>query len=99
MTTTQTAQAVTLALCIVGLVVWLVWLARNLRHWGYAMPPLAGLIHGVAFYGVVFARDFGWLPWMELTFWSVVLRLHWLLLLTGVGVIMLLEKLVINGEK
>lgn len=90
MTGHQVVQAATWLLALVGLVVWALWARRRPDLGLYAVPPITWLGHALIFYTLVFAKDAGlFTAPLSFTNWSAVLRLHAVILLSGVGMLLL----------
>lgn len=91
----QVVQAATWLLALIGLVVWALWARHHPDIRLYAVPPVTWLGHALLFYSLVFMRDAGILVPASLSFmlWSSVLRLHAMILLTGFGVMLLVERI------
>lgn len=90
-------QAVTLFVAIAGIGFWIQWARQHRDKWLYAVPPLTWLLHVAIFYSAVFGRDLGVLPFAPIfTEWSVILRLHSVILVAGIGIVLYLERLAIR---
>ena len=94
MTTQQALQVAVVAVAIDALAMTYRYVLRKPVEWPYAIPPVTWLLHVLAFYSVLFARDFlGFLVSIDFTFWSVLIRLQAAFLIFGVMAMLAYEKL------
>lgn len=78
-----TLRVITLAGCLVGVGVWLVWARRNPKQKLYAAPMLTWLVNVAAFYGTRIVHVA--MPVEALNLWSVMIHLHALALIVTAG--------------
>ena len=82
-----------------GILVWALWIRSHPDKWKYAIPPLSWLAHVSAFYLVLLSRVW-WGDDVSLVInfemWSVIVKLHAAFLTTGIGLVMLYERIIVN---
>jgi len=88
-----------LLVSLAGLLVWFSWIRSHPDKWGYSVPPLSWLAHVSAFYLVLLSRvwwgdDVSLMINFEM--WSVIVKLHAAFLITGIGLVMLYERIIVN---
>jgi len=93
----EAQQVATLVLSIAGFGIWSLWAIKHRDTWGYAVPPLTWLFHVMLFYSTLLLfgdlQDIGFFK-----LWSSTLRLHAMFLIIGLGLVMLLERIVVRHE-
>lgn len=86
-------QELTFALTLATIAAFALWIHKFRDHWYYAIAPLTWLAHLAIFYICVFMRDAGInFTSMDFTFWSALVRLHGVSIMSGIIVAMLVGK-------
>lgn len=86
----EPTRIITIALCIAGLTAWALWMRKEKKNWGYAVPIQLYLLHTMLFYIILFFPH--GLSADELNLWSTIIRLQALVTILGVGIVLTLEK-------
>lgn len=78
-----------LGFSIIGVIVWILWLIKNKKHWGYSVAPISYFLHTIALYIFVI---FSSLTPVQLNNWSNAVRLHGIFLCIGLGIMLLISE-------
>lgn len=77
-------QIVTLIMCVIGIVAWLIWGRKRL---GYALTPISFLIHRAIFYIALMVDPA--MPNQQVVIWSSAISLHSVITVTSAAVLMI----------
>ena len=99
MTPIEELQVVNACIAFIGLLIWVIWAAKNKAGRLYAIAPITWLLHSMVFYTLIFLRNFADMTFaINFTSWSSVLRLHAVILICGIGLLMVWDKLVLRSK-
>ena len=86
-------RAVTLALTLIALITWVVWLIKFPRKWGYAVGVILWLLNMMVFtVAVVIAIESGPINTELFNYWSTVIRWQAILYAIGAACCVILDR-------
>jgi hypothetical protein len=76
-------HVINIIVSVISMLIWMVWLAKNLDRWRFVVAPMSYLVHVVLFY---ISAALHLLSPISLNMWSNGVRLHGLILIGTIGV-------------